>query len=402
MPTLLQINVTSNWGSTGKIAEQIGVTAQHCGWKSYIAYGRHETPSQLKTIKIGNAIDVYEHYIENRFLDREGLASRRSTKHFLEQIDEINPDIVHLHNIHDHYLNYKLLFDYLALKKIPVVWTQHDCWAFTGHCAHFDGVGCNKWKQGCCNCPLKKSISLDRSKENYELKKNLFTSLSSLTLVPVSDWLGSMLRMSFLKEQSICVIKNGINLDDFKQKNNHDDIRAKYNLDKRKIIMGCASVWTSSKGFDDFIKLRSLLSISEYTILLVGVNKEQISELPKGIIGLERTNTKSELVDLYSIADVFVNPTYSDTYPTTNLEALACGLPVITYQTGGSPESIDEKTGVVIERGNIDALANAVIGMTKNPLISEACRKRAEEYFDSKKCFEKYINLYNQILRKNL
>lgn len=401
MPTLLQINVTSNWGSTGKIAEHIGVLAQQSGWDSYIAYGRYANPSRLNTIKIGNIVDVYEHYIENRFFNREGLASRKATKKFLKQIDEINPDIVHLHNIHDHYLNYKLLFEYLAKKKIPVVWTQHDCWAFTGHCAHFDGISCNKWIKDCDGCPQIKSFSLDRSKENYELKRSLFTSLSSLTLVPVSDWLRRLLIRSFLKEQSICVIKNGIDLDVFKQNNHIVDIRTKYNLGKRKIIMGCASVWTQSKGLADFVKLRNLLPISDYTIILVGLSKEQISNLPEGIIGLERTNSLSELVELYSIADMFVNPTYSDTYPTTNLEALACGTPVITYMTGGSPESVDEKTGIVVEQGNINALANAIVGMTKDSSISDACRKRAEEYFDNKKCFEKYINLYNSILKRN-
>ena len=401
MPTLLQINVTSNWGSTGKIAEQIGLLAQQNGWKSYIAYGRYANPSRLNTIKIGNIIDVYEHYLENRFFNREGLASRLSTRKFLKQIDEINPDIVHLHNIHDHYLNYKLLFKYLAFKKIPVVWTQHDCWAFTGYCAYFDRVNCHKWESSCFNCPLKKFFSLDRSKDNYEFKKSLFTSLPSLTLVPVSDWLGSLLKVSFFKEKSIYTIKNGIDLDVFKQKIHYDDILTKYKLGKRKIIMGCASVWAPHKGLSDFIKLRKLLPISEYAILLVGMNKEQISNLPEDIIGIERTNTLEELVELYSTADVFVNPTYSDTYPTTNLEALACGTPVITYNTGGSPESIDEKTGVVVEKGDINALANAIVGMKKNESISEACRERAEEFFDNKKCFEKYIKLYNNILRKD-
>ena len=204
-----------------------------------------------------------------------------------------------------------------------------------------------------------------------------------------------------MKEQSICVIKNGIDLDVFKQNNHIADIRTKYNLGKRKIIMGCASVWTQSKGLADFVKLRNLLPILDYTILLVGLSKEQMSNLPEGIIGLERTNSLSELVELYSIADMFVNPTYSDTYPTTNLEALACGTPVITYMTGGSPESVDEKTGIVVEQGNINALANAIVGMTKDLSISEACRKRAEDYFDNKKCFERYINLYNSILRKD-
>lgn len=400
MPKLLQINVTSNWGSTGKIAEQIGVLAQQQGWDSYVAYGRYANPSQLKTIKIGTKLDVYRHYAENRFLDREGLASQSATQHFLKQVDKIKPDIVHLHNIHGHYLNYPLLFEYLKKKNIPVVWTLHDCWAFTGHCYHFEEIGCERWKKRCYQCPQTYPISLDKSENNYELKNRFFTSLTSLTLVPVSDWLGGLVKDSYLKNQSIRIIKNGIDLNIFKPQIPDDKIRTKYDIGERKIIMGCASVWPPSKGFADFIQLRELLPVSDYVIILVGLYKEQISTLPDGIIGIERTNSVNELASLYSIADVFVNPTYSDNYPTTNLEAMACGTPVITYKTGGSPEAVDDKTGFVVEQGNILALAKAIKEMKQHPLSSNDCRKRAEEYFDKEKCYEKYIQLYNDLINK--
>ena len=149
---LLQINVTANWGSTGKIAEQIGLCAQAHGWKSYIAYGRMMNPSMNELIKIGNTFDVYEHYAEARLLDNEGVASRRATRRLLQRMDEIQPDVVHLHNIHDHYLNYPILFRYLADKKIPVVWTQHDIWSLSGHC-DTNLLGCEKWKTECKECP---------------------------------------------------------------------------------------------------------------------------------------------------------------------------------------------------------------------------------------------------------
>lgn len=215
MPKLLQINVSSNWGSTGKIAEQIGLCAQAHGWESYIAYGRSLNPSKNKLIKVGSMLDVYEHYAENRLLDNEGLASRCATKRFLKQVDAIGPDIVHLHNIHDHWMNYRMLFEYLAKKNIPVVWTQHDQWATTGHCC-YNLVGCERWKDECHDCPMSKWYSLDRSRRNHRLKKQLQAAIPSLTIVPVSEWLGDNMRQSHLKDRPIEVIHNGIDINVFR------------------------------------------------------------------------------------------------------------------------------------------------------------------------------------------
>lgn len=214
MPKLLQINVTANWGSTGKIAEQIGLVAMQHGWESYIAYGRKKNPSKSKLIKIGNLWDVYLHYAVSRFFDLEGLMSKKATKKLVKEIERINPDIIHLHNIHDHYLNYSLLFNYLAGKRIPVVWTQHDLWAVTGGCCYtFDG--CERWKVCCGPCVLRKGIKLDQSKKNFLLKRELFSSLKSLTLVPVSNWLGGILNDSFLGGNNIQIIHNGIDINIF-------------------------------------------------------------------------------------------------------------------------------------------------------------------------------------------
>lgn len=390
MPILLQINATANWGSTGKIADQIGLCAMSHGWDSYIAYGRMMNPSKNKLIKIGSFLDVYEHYAEHCFFDNEGLASRCATKNFLVRLDEIKPDIVHLHNIHDHYINYSLLFSYLIEKKISVVWTQHDCWAFTGGCMYYDSKNCNKWKTGCKNCPEYRAFLSDKTEKQYCLKKTLFNQISNFTLVPVSCWLEKSLRESFLKGSSIMTIHNGINLDQFLP------ISPKVRDGKFRIL-GCASVWSKRKGLEDFMKLRLILP-SNFKIILVGLSTKQIRELPSGIIGIARTNSVEELASLYSSADVFVNPTYSDNFPTTNLEALACGTPVITYCTGGSPEAVDEKTGIVIEQGNISALAAAILQMKERPFSSLDCRRRVETCFDKNKCFEKYIKLYRSLI----
>lgn len=391
---LLQINVTANWGSTGKIAEQIGLCAMMNGWESYIAYGRWCNPSKSHLIKIGNKLDMYMHYAEQRIRDNEGLCSRGATKRLIKLISEIRPDVVQLHNIHDHYLNYRLLFEYLNKTEIKVVWTMHDCWAFTGHCSHFITKGCERWKTDCFDCPLQREYPktlFDRSKKNFTMKKNLFGANNNLTIIACSEWIANFVRQSFLKNKSIRVINNGVDLNVFKNS-------ASLCTNKKIFqVLAVSNVWNKDKGFDDILKLRKILS-SEYEMTIVGVTKQQLNSLPQGLVGIERTQNVQELVALYSKADVFINPTYADNFPTVNLEALACGTPVITYRTGGSPEAIDERTGVVVEQGDVNGLVEAIYRMKEDPLSSADCRKRAEKCFDKDKCFEKYVELYEKLI----
>lgn len=394
MPKLLQINITSNWGSTGKIAEAINLAAQRKGWECSTAYGRWANPSKFPTYKVGNKWDMYVHYFENRFLDREGLSSRRATNALIRHIEQLQPDVISLHNIHDHYLNYELLFRYLNETNIKVVWTFHDCWAFTGHCMHFVTKNCDRWKTGCYDCPMKgeypKSL-MDRCSKNWALKKELFTTNKNLTIIACSDWLANFVRLSFLKDKKILTIHNGVDLTTFvpSGSNNSDKFR----------VLAVSSVWHKDKGLYDIYELRKQLP-ENFDITMVGLQPEQVKDLPEGVNGITRTQNVQELVKLYSEADVLINPTYADNFPTVNLEALACGTPVITYKTGGSPEAIDENTGVVVEQGDVEALAGAIRQMKEKPLSSKDCRKRAEECFDKDKCFEKYIDLYNE-LQKN-
>lgn len=392
---LLQINVTANWGSTGKIAEQIGQCAIVHGWDSYIAYGRWYNPSQSHLIKIGDKLNMYQHYAEQRIFDNEGLCSRRATKEFIKRIDEIKPNVIQLHNIHDHYLNYRLLFEYLNKTDIKVVWTFHDCWAFTGHCFHFITKGCERWKSGCFDCPLQHEYPktlFDRSRKNYTMKKNLFGANNNLTIIACSEWIANFVRQSFLKDKPIRVINNGVDLNVFKDSESLGTNKKSFH------VLAVSNVWNKDKGFDDILKLREILS-NEYEITIVGVAKQQLNSLPQGIVGIERTQNVHELVALYSKVDVFINPTYADNFPTVNLEALACGTPVITYRTGGSPEALDEKTGVVVEQGDINGLAVAIQKMKENPLSSADCRKRAEDYFEKDKCYDMYIDLYDSLLK---
>ena len=393
MPKLLQINVTANWGSTGKIAESIGISALKQGWESYMAYGRYSNPSQSKLISIGTQIDTYWHYGVQRIMDNEGLCSVRATKRLIKGVKKIKPDVVQLHNIHDHYLNYQILFEYLNQTDIKVVWTFHDCWAFTGHCFHFVTKGCEKWKTGCHHCPLRNEYPktlLDRSSRNYEWKKNLFTANQNLTIVSCSEWMERFVKESFFKDKKITTIHNGVDIDTFAP------IPLLRKNDKFRII-AVSSVWTKAKGLHDIYQLREMLPV-EVEIMMVGLTENQLKTLPNGIDGIQRTQNVQELVQLYNEADVLINPTYADTFPTVNLEALACGTPIITYQTGGSPEAVDEKTGFVIPQGNVHALYEAIIKVRDGYINREDCRSRAVSLYDKNACYSKYIDLYNSLL----
>lgn len=281
MPKLLQINITANWGSTGKIAESIGLAAIKRGWESYIAYGRIANPSVSQLIKVGGKWNTYLHYAGNRLLDLEGRCSTRATKRFIKEIDRIKPDVVQLHNIHDHFLNYRLLFEYLNQTDIRVVWTFHDCWAFTGHCYHFVQQDCMKWQTECCNCPQRNRF-IDRSQENFNLKKSLLTDNQNLTIVPCSEWMGDFVRKSFLKDKRIQVIHNGVDLNTFKV------IPGLKKKDGKFRILAVSNVWLAYKGYYDIFKLREMLS-DEYEITMVGLKENQLTELPAGIRGITRT-----------------------------------------------------------------------------------------------------------------
>lgn len=398
---IFQINTTLNWGSTGRIAEEIGILIQEKGNESYIAYGRFSNPSQSKIYHIGNKFDFFYHAIQTRLYDKHGLASQKATKKLINYIKEVQPDIIHLHNIHGYYVNYKILFDYLSKVKIPIVWTLHDCWSFTGHCAYYSFIKCNRWETGCHHCVQKKSYPatylFDNSLNNFKKKKKVFTSLNRLTIVPVSNWLAEEVKKSFLNEYPIHVIHNGIDLDVFKPNTN---FRTICNTNNSFTILGVASVWEKRKGLTDFIQLRSYLS-NDYTIILVGLSKQQIEKLPQGIIGIQRTNCIQELVDLYSAADVFFNPTWEDNFPTTNLEALACGTPVITYKTGGSVEAIDEQTGFVVEQGDLETTVQILKRLKSEgkEKYKFPCRQRAVRLYNKNERYEEYIQLYNSLLK---
>ena len=403
MQKLLQINVTANRGSTGRIAEQIGEKVIAAGWESYIAYGRDCGASKSHLIKIGSRLGVLWHALMTRITDRHGLFSRIATKRLVRRINEINPDIVHLHNIHGYYINYRTLFNYLNQADIPVVWTLHDCWSMTGHCTHFEIAKCDKWQSACYACPQRDaypaSLVLDRSKCNYLDKRQLFSTVNNLTIVPVSNWLANIVRNSFLREKRISVIYNGIDVQMFHPCKNVE-LEKQYNLGDKRVVLGVASPWSDKKGLSDILKLYTLLPRDKYQIVLIGLTPKQLNQLPAGVIGLCRTNSVSELAEWYSLSDVFVNLTYEDTYPTTNLEAISCGTPVVTYRTGGSPESVTSQTGRVVDKGDINGVARAVeeVCAEDRETLRGHCREYAVEHFDSSRNYNMYVDLYREIL----
>ena len=392
---VFQINTVLN-GSTGKIARGIYEIAKQNGIEGRIAYSRGPRIENPDFIRFGSKLGVYVHGMLARVFDTVGLHSSFATKKLIREIEKFNPDIIHLHNLHGYYLNYKMLLKYIAAKNIKTIYTLHDCWSFTGHCAHFDMAGCHKWKTLCCNCPNKsaypKSFLFDRSRKNYNLKKKLFENIKDLTIVTPSNWLAGLVKESFLNKFDVKVIHNGIDLEVFKP--TESDFRKKYGLENKKILLGVAGVWNARKGLDDFIKLRKQLN-DDYAIVLVGLTPKQIDKLPDGIVGITRTESAEELARIYTTADVFVNPTYEDTFPTVNLEALACGTPVITYNTGGSAECIDESCGHVIPKGSmIDTISlfhNEDFFLLRKKENCICCSKK----FDEDHKFNQYVDLYS-------
>ncbi len=400
---VVQINAVANSGSTGRIAEEIGNVLIANGHESYIAYGRGNATSSSKLIKIGSTFDLLLHGLYTLFCDKHGFGSKRATKLLVKKLKKYKPDLLALHNLHGYYLHLPTLFTYINESDIPVVWTLFDCWAFTGHCSYFDDIDCNKWKTHCSNCPKFNHYPasfIDNSWSNFSVKKELFTSVKNLALITHSTWLGDLVRSSTLRSCELYVTPSAINLDLFKP--TKSNLRDRFNLENKIILLGCASVWSSRKGYEDFVELSYRLN-AEFQIVMIGLNKRELDRLPAHILGLRRTESVTELAQWYTVASVFLNLTRQDNFPTTNIEALACGTPVITYNTGGSPESIDKQTGFVIEKGDFTGIIDKINALvnTNSKDISEACRNRAEKLYDKKTRYLDYLEIFEKISRKD-
>ena len=364
---VLMINVVCGIRSTGRICTDLAAGLEAEGHEVRIAYGRETVPEQYRkyAVRIGNDWDVRLHGVRSRTLDQHGLGSRGATRRFLAWADEYDPDLLWLHNIHGYFINYELLFDWIKGRPdMQVKWTLHDCWAFTGHCSHFTAVKCDRWKTGCERCPEKKrypaSLLLDNSKDNYARKRAAFTGVKNMTLITPSRWLADLVKESFLREYPVEVHYNTIDTDVFKP--TPGDFRERYGLTDKKIVLGVASVWTDRKGLDDFVELSKMLD-DDYKIVLVGLTPRQIKALPPKILGLPRTNSTRELAEIYTAADVFVNPSKEETFGLTTVEAISCGTKAIVYKGTACEEIVGTKKGITVEQ-NVSSVFHVIIEQT--------------------------------------
>lgn len=402
---IVQINGGAK-GSTGKIMMGIADVARAQGHEvmcaSPITTTNRDAGEDCGYYRIGTFNSRRVNVALARITGFNGCFAWFETYKLLKKIDEFKPDIIHLHNLHDSYINLPMLFSYIKKHEIPVVWTLHDCWSFTGQCPHFTMVKCDKWKTGCYGCLQYKaypSSLYDNTKRMWQLKKKWFTGVKNMTIVTPSEWLAGLARESYLKQYPIEVINNGIDLNVFKP--THSNFRKQYGIPGDKyIVLGVSFAWGYRKGLDCFVEMAEKLG-EQFQIVLVGTDDEIDKNLPQSIISIHRTQNQKELAEIYSAADVFVMPTREENYPTVNMEAIACGTPVVTFDTGGSPEMLDDKTGIVVEANDIKATVKA---------IKDICEKKkcdAEEYivayskkFDKQDKFVEYIDLYSAIIEK--
>ncbi len=392
------INSVAGFGSTGRLVSTLSMMDEVEG-KVY--YGRKKDSSNACSMRFTGSLGNAEHAIGTYLFDSHGFHNAIETKRMLKDLDAFDPDIVHLHNLHGYYIHVGILFDYLKKKNKKVIWTLHDCWSFTGHCAHFDGIGCNKWKEKCYDCPITSEYPFSWNKhnvsKNYERKKEVFTSIEdNLTIVTPSNWLASLVKESYLKNCHVEVIHNGIDLKAFSY-NPSSTFREKYHLEDKFIVLAVASVWDNTKGLDHLERLARELPSSIQLVVVGATTSSSVTSIENAIC-IPRTSSLSELCDIYSASDIFVNLTRQDTFPTVNIEAMSCGLPVLTYKTGGSPEILTKETGIVVEKNDLDSMKEKIIDLSKNnPFKKEDCIENASKY-SLENMYKEYLDLYKKVM----
>lgn len=401
---IVQIN-TCNFGSTGNIMINIAKSAELRGHTTWFVYPKFKLNLLKKldnSIVFGNKFSHWFHTKLSLYTGFNGFGTFFPTLNLLRKINKISPDVIHFHNLHNNYINLPLLFTFVKSKSIPVVWTLHDCWAFTGQCVYFDMINCSKWKNGCHNCEqihLYPRSFVDRTKIMWKIKKRIFTGVPNLKIVTPSKWLSKCVSQSYLSEYKVETIYNGIDLEKFTCKKS--DFRDKYNIsEKHHILLGVAFGWGERKGLDVFIELAKRLDQDKYQIVLVGTDDVTDKLLPENIISIHKTNNQDELIEIYSASDVFVNPTREEVLGLVNIEANACGIPVVTFNSGGSPECISTKSGTVVAKNDIDSMEREIIRICEtSPFSVEDCIEQSKK-FDMNIKFNQYVDLYESFDKK--
>lgn len=392
---ILHINSVCGVTGTGRIVSDLCQEANEQGYCSIAAYGEHKFQNQshnIDTIPIGTLWDCRIHGLITRFFDLQGFGSKRATKNFLKEMDRYKPDVIHLHNLHGYYINIKLLFDYIKEKNIKTIWTLHDCWPMTGHCVHFTNISCQKWKTACKNCQLKKeypsSWLIDNSFRNYQEKKRIFQGVEDMTIVVPSRWMAERVKDSFLNNYPIKVIYNGIDLKKYHPVKS--DLKKRYGIENKIMILGVANIWNERKGLKIFIELSKLLE-DNYRVVLIGLNKEQIEELPQNVIGIERTDTVEELAEAYTAADVFVTPSTEETFGLTVAEAMACGTWPIVYEGTACAEVVSHGIGEIVPR-DVVQICRAIEKYIKSE--KEEHIEKYAEYFSKERFAKEVLKAY--------
>ena len=393
---VLFVNLVYGVGSTGKIIADIMNLLKKYGNDVKALYGTGSVSENKDAVKISGDFGYYFHNLMSRFTDHAGLYSWRATRKLIHEIQDFRPDIIHLHTLHGFYVNYEMLFRFLKKANIPVVWTLHDCWTFTGHCTHFSQAKCMQWQTECRDCILlhryPQCYFKGDVKRNYLRKKNAFTGVKNLVITTPSQWLADQVGQSFLQNYPTFVIPNGIDRTIFHPQSS--SLREKYHLEDKKIVLGVANAWNARKGLSDMLALANRLGL-DYQVVLIGLTEKQLPDIPPNVLGLLRTTNQTELAQWYSVADVFVNPTYEETFGLTTVEAQACGTPVVVYETDGCPETIAPGNGLLVTQGDMQALENAVRDVADGRWYANP-QKIAQ--FDKNSVYQKYIKLYNNIL----
>lgn len=396
---ILMINSVCGIKSTGRICTDLAAMLEQRGHRVKIAYGREAVPAQFEkyAVRIGTDLDVKLHGLKARLTDGSGFGSAAATRRFIKWVEEYDPDVIHLHNIHGYYINVEILFAYLRRCGKPILWSFYDCWSFTGHCAHFDYNQCDKWQEGCNHCAHLREYPcsyIDATAANYKKKRKLFTGIPNLQLIVPSKWMQNMVESSYMKDYPCRVLPNGIDTDQFYPRENR--VKEELGIDNRSLLVGVSSVWQKMKGLAYMNQLAETLPEDQYRLLLVGSNPNN-EYIDHRILRVEHTDSIDQLCQIYTAADVFVNPTLQETQGLTTIEAFACGTPGVVFRAGGAGECVDDTCGITVEKDNFEELHKAICQVCdKNPYSAEDCIAKAKTY-DKDACYNAFMELYEKI-----
>lgn len=399
---VVQINAIYGSKSTGTIVREIQSCSEQHGIEGYVAYSISNIPKSeiTKGYRIGNRMTAKWHALFSRVIGKQAYANCITTWFFLRWLDKINPDIVHLHNLHSNYIHLNMLLSYLAKHDIATIITMHDCWYFTGGCMHYSSIGCDKWKTGCGHCPKRKQIPsyfFDTTKSVLEDRKKYLSAIPRLTMVGASEWIANEMRKSQLRDLNITFIHNGFDLNNFCP--TETTKRKELGLENKFVIIGPATKWllpVNKPTFDYFIS-----NMTDDMALVLYGSSNNPSIFPPNVHLLGYTKNRKEMAEIYSMADVMVNCSREDTLSSINLECQACGTPVVTYEATGNKETVDDMSGFAIPTGNHKVLFDKVIEIKSRgkKSFSIACRDWIVKNYNKDNAYNNYIELYYESVK---